>query len=309
LTILNLTALGFAVAEYFKGVPMFYPHNSVTTIIYMSGDVEGGFLRIPGIFANAHAYGGTMVNSMPLLVGGWTQARSKKEGVFAVIGVAAALLGILLSATRLNFILGSGLILFTMWRGKLKKSHRVILVVVVLIMAGVALTNERFQRFKSLGDTDMVSERVNGSINRGFFEIFFEYPMGNGLGGGGTSMPYFLQSEVRNPVAMENEYARILFEQGIIGLVLWISFAFWYVGRGKNVFSPGPWGTPRRLVWCVNMFWLLTATIGLGLLTSIPSTAFVILGMGWTGTAMAPTSSRRTRAAVPQRQFAYAPPR
>src|ERR1700674_1939634 len=39
--VLNLAAFGFALAEYVEGVPMFYPRNVTTTIIYLSRDVAG----------------------------------------------------------------------------------------------------------------------------------------------------------------------------------------------------------------------------------------------------------------------------
>ena len=41
LAVLNLVAIGFAVAEYFLGVPRFFPFSPVTRIMYASGDVAG----------------------------------------------------------------------------------------------------------------------------------------------------------------------------------------------------------------------------------------------------------------------------
>src|SRR6202042_3203716 len=137
-------------------------------------------------------------------------------------------MGVLLSATRMNFVISAVLVLVAIWNGHMKVSRRAIFVLLVVTMVAVAVNNPRFQRFKSLSDTDAVQERIAGSVNRGFFDILIEYPMGNGLGGGGTNMPFFLQGRVRNPVAMENEYARILSEQGVIGLLLWVGFLGWF---------------------------------------------------------------------------------
>jgi hypothetical protein len=36
---------------------------------------------------------------------------------------------------------------------------------------------------------------------------------------------------LRNPVAVENEYARIMLEQGLPGLALWLAFIFWTLTR------------------------------------------------------------------------------
>jgi hypothetical protein len=286
LAILDIVALTFAGMEYFMGVPRFYPENAATLIIYSSVDVVGGFYRIPAIFANAHLYGGTMVASIPYMVGGWDQAKTRTARVIPLIGIAAALLGVLMSATRQNFIVAGLMVVVAMWNQRMKPSRRVIFALVIVALAVVALRNERFQRFKSLSDTDYVEGRISGSVNRGFFEILLEYPMGNGLGGGGTSIPYFLEGRVRNPIGMENEYARILSEQGIIGLALWFAFIVWYFMQLKYSFGKGPWSTARKLAWCSIAFWLVTGMVGTGMLTAIPSTAMMLMGMGWTAVRM-----------------------
>jgi len=283
---LNLLALGFAGAEYSLGLTQFYPISPVTLIIYASKDVAGGFARIPAIFPNAHNYGGTMVASIPYLIGGWERAATRKMRLLAMLGIVAAFLGVLLSATRLNFVTGVALLAFTMVGGRMKASRWAIFAVVVCIMGYVALTNERFQRFKSLSETENVTDRIHGSVNRRFLEILSEYPMGNGLGGGGTSIPYFLEGQVKNPIATENEFARILCEQGLVGLFLWLCFIMWYLSRAGMAFAKGPWRTSRRAVWGLSSFVLCTAWIGNGFLTAIPGTAIALLGIGWTAVPM-----------------------
>lgn len=292
---LNLAALAFAGAEYFLGVPRFFPENPATFLIYISKDVEGGFFRIPAIFANAHLYGGTMAASVPYLIAGWEYAETQRTRVFTLLGISAALLGVLLSATRLNFVICAALILMTVLNRRMAPRKRVMVGVLILIMVGVATRNVRFQRFKSLSDTDYVQDRIGGSVNRGFFEILVEYPLGNGLGGGGTSIPYFLASQVRNPIGLENEYALILCEQGIIGLGLWLGFIFWFVSRVRSVFGKSPWTTGRRLIWCVCVFGLGSGAIGQGLLTAVPQTALLLLGIGFVATPMAAEAVEKRR--------------
>jgi hypothetical protein len=286
-SVLNLIALAFAGGEFFLGLPRFYPYNAATALIYGSQDVGNGFYRIPAIFANAHLYGGTMVATIPFLIGLWEHSPNRKLRLFALMGVTAALLGVLMSATRLNFVAGSALILATVLGGRLKMSQRVGIVLVVLLLGIVALRNDRFQRFKSLSETENVEERLSGSVNRGFFEILLEYPMGNGLGGGGTSIPYFLEGQVRNPIGMESEYARILCEQGVIGLGLWIGFIIWFLYRRVKLGGKVPWAGSRRLVWSLSVLALVTGLIGMGMLTAVPTTALLLLGMGWAATPMA----------------------
>jgi O-antigen ligase/polysaccharide polymerase Wzy-like membrane protein len=294
---LNLIAIGFGGAEYFLGLSRFYPLSPVTFIVYASNDIAGGFYRIPAIFTNAHAYGGSMVASVPYLIGGWERAATPKTRLLAVLGIAAAFLGVLLSATRLNFLTGVVLLAFTLAAGRMKAGRWIAFAVVIIVIGYIGLTNERLQRFKSLSETDFVTERIHGSVNRSFFEILADHPMGNGLGGGGTSVPYFLEGQVRNPIATENEYIRILCEQGVIGLILWLSFVIWYLTGAGTAYAKGPWTVSRRSVWGLSSFILCTIWIGNGFLTAIPGTALALLGIGWTAVPMpaSPPLNNRVR--------------
>jgi hypothetical protein len=312
LAVLNLIALGFATAEYFTSVQQFYPPSPVTQIIYSSGDVaDYRFFRIPAIFTGAHAYGGTMAFSMPYLIGGWVRARTNLTRLLALLGIASALLGILMSATRSNFILGGIMVSVTILTSRLKSTHRVIFVLLIAILGFAAMSNERFQRFKTLGDTDAVADRIAGSVNRNFWEILAEHPMGNGLGGGGTSIPYFLHGQVRDPIVMENGYTLILCEQGVIGLLLFILFVLWFLSHAGTAFSKGPWANSRRMAWCLAAFSLATAWIGVGMFTSIPATVILLLGMGWTAIPEAAENSSSATKRVRFRQYepAYVPAR
>jgi hypothetical protein len=192
--------------------------------------------------------------------------------------------GILLSATRTNFALGCGALLVVFFMTRMKPATRLAFVLLVVAAAIASLTNVRFQRFKSLADTDAVVGRIAGSVNRSFWEILMQYPMGNGLGGGGSSMPHFLQAQVRNPIGLENEYSRIACEQGVIGLLLWCAFIGWYVCRGPVAFQKGLWQSGRRLAWCLSLCLLATGLIGIGMLTSIPASALLLLSIGWSAT-------------------------
>ena len=281
LAVLNVVALAFAVAEYFLGVPRFFPLSAVTRIMYASGDVAGGFLRIPATFTSAAAFGATMIGSMPFLIGLWTTAEVPFQRMLGLVTIPATMLGVLMSATRSNFVFGCGMIVFVLLTMRLSAKQRILFMLIIGAVGITALTNERFQRFKSLTDKEAVTERIAGSVNRNFLEILAEYPMGNGLGGGGTSLPYFLEGQVRNPIGMENEYARILAEQGVIGFLLWMGFLIWFFQRVTVAFAKGAWSTPRKLLWCHVAIGFGTAWIGTGLLTSIPATVMLMLGAGW----------------------------
>src|ERR1041384_4542724 len=253
----NLMVLILAGLEYFRGIESFFPRNHMTELIYQTKDLVGHTAyRIPASFVNAHAYGGTMVVSLPLLVGALIQkGRKNFHFPLLMLGIAAALLGILMSAARTHFIAAAVLTVVTTFSMRSKVSHAFGALLLIVGIGWAVSGEERLQRFLELRDTDAVVERISSSVNMGFFEIAAKYPFGNGLGGGGTNIPYFLQNEIRNPVVMESEYTRIMLEQGIIGLVFWLSFIIWLVAR-RGAPSNDPWYLGRRLarIACTVLF-------------------------------------------------------
>jgi hypothetical protein len=279
---LNLVSLGFAIVEYFVGVTKFYPLNAATRIIYASNDVASyTHHRIPAIFVTAHVYGGAMVLSLPLLFGFWARAQdSAKAKLLALLGMVAAFVGILLSATRLNFVIGAGVALAMLVGGAIPMKKKVLMIAALAGVGLLAASNERMGRFKSLGDSQGVVSRVGGSVNRSFWEIVDEYPMGNGLGGGGTSIPAFLVDRIHRPVMIENEYGRIALEEGLLGLTLWLSFLLWFL-LSSAAFVRTVWQSGRRVAWVCCLAYFLTGPIGIGLFTSVPGSLVLFLLMGW----------------------------
>jgi hypothetical protein len=280
LAILNLIALGFGVAETFKGIEPFFPYGPMTLTMYNSIDSSGAS-RIPAIFQNAHTYAGVMVFTVPILFGAWalgTGTRWRK--ILLILGMAAAFIGVLMAATRQGIIMAAVTVVVASVSGKLGALKRVVFGVAIVAVVWGAMHNERWQRYKEL-DTDTVQDRVAGSVNRGFWEVLVEYPLGNGLGGGGTSIPYFLASQVNRPVEVENDYCRILLEQGVIGLLLWIGFVVWFV-TNRAGFAKDEWLAGRRMAWYLCILNFMTGAIGIGMLSSIPNSFMFLLCVGWT---------------------------
>ena len=304
--VLNLIALALGVLEYFLGLQRFYPVNEVTQIIYASNDVAGGEYRIPSIFTNAHAFGGAMVLSIAWLFGAWSLPNEKpQQRTLFMAGITAAFIGVLLSATRTNFIVASLLILIATFTGRLKFQARFAWVAALVLIAFVASKNDRLQRFTTLSEEGAITGRWQASVNLGFWEILNKYPMGNGLGGGGTSMPYFLQNQVQNQIFMENEYARILAEQGLIGCLLWVSLGVWHL-QHRSAFQRTRWLAGRRLGWFTCSISFFLALTGSGMLTAIPSTAILLLCLGWISTAAQPEERKDKStfiSAVPSRRI------
>ena len=281
---LNLLAFGFAGAEYFTGLERFFPHNQVTELIYRSRDLVGfTAYRIPASFANAHSYGGTMVVGLPLLMVALMQKhKSVLHTQLLVLGIAAALLGLLMSAARTHFLVAGILIIVATFSLRSRFAYVLGWLILLCSIGWVVSGEQRLQRFMQLRDTDAVVERISWSVNMTFFEIATKYPFGNGLGGGGTSMPYFAQGLIVNPVTMENEYARIMLEQGILGLSIWILFILWLFTRRDRAPSDS-WQLGRRLAWVSCAAYFLVALTGTGLLTSLPQSSLFFMLVGWVG--------------------------
>ncbi len=182
------------------------------------------------------------------------------------------------------------------------------------IVAYVVAGNARLQRFTTLGDTEYVSARIGGSVNQGVLELIGQYPLGNGLAGGGTSVPYFLRQGLAAPIGMENEYARIALEQGIPGIMLWVLFVAWIVTR-RPWRVKDEWRMGRIAGWAAAVVSFATGAIGTGLLTSVPHTVLLMLVTGWVTTTARPVklawqvqnARRERRAELARAQLAGTP--
>ena len=286
LAVLNLVALGFALAEFRLGVERFFPHNEVTKLIYTQNDVAQGqfsLFRIPATFVQQAAYSGTMVLTMPLLAGAWIQTGwTRSQKALWSAGIIAAMLGVFLGASRTQaLLLFAEIAAFAGYAGlgRVRLKQLVAFAAIASLVGYWVYSNPRLQRFTNL-KTNYVKERIHGSVNESFLDALWKYPLGNGLGGGGTSIPYFLEERLRNPVAIENEYARILLEVGIPGLLLWIAFIMSAIG-GAQSDRAGPWTVGWRLARVTVVLYFGTAFIGTGLLTAIPGTGLLLLMTGW----------------------------
>jgi hypothetical protein len=264
------------------GIQSFYPHNEVTDIIYRSRDLVGWTAhRIPASFSSAHAFAGTMVMTLPLLVGAWVQTARDQRRQRMLLGAAimASLLGVFMAAARTHMITAALLVALVTVSRQLRGDQWVRWVIAVGLVGYVVSGEERLQRFTTLQDTAFIAERWTNSVNEGFIEAIRAYPMGNGLAGGGTSVPYFLRGS-QSPLVMENEYARIGIEQGLPGLTLWIAFLAWAFIRWPERATDG-WALGRRLACVACAVFFFTGLTGVGLLSSVPQTALMLLTMGW----------------------------
>jgi len=293
LSVMNLVALAFASAEFSMGVEAFYPVNEVTEIIYKSQDLAGGNFRIPAIFANAHSYGGTMTLSLPWILGGLFQrSRNTLEYYLLGAGLMAAGIGVFLCGARQPVVLAGLMLGLGLMTRKLSLPGVVFLGIAAVVLFNMVQGEERMQRFATLQDTEAVAGRIGGSVNEHFLDLLKDYPLGNGLGGGGTSIPFFLQHLQYNPVGLENEYSRVLVEQGIAGLLLFLGFVLWFFTRVLD--SREDCYPTRRLLWYTAAITLATSFIGVGLMTSIPGTSLVFLAIGF-----ASAGAERRTAVVP----------
>jgi hypothetical protein len=286
LAVLNLLALLVALGEYSLGLEAFLPRNAVTEGMYRSNDVAGYTAhRIPATFISAAAYGTMMAQSIPWLVGRWADSHEGYlEKGLMVAGLLAAALGVFLCASRIPVVLllVMGVVVVHWFRTRLGYLAPALLVGV--IVAYLVQGNERLQRFASLQDANLVTERIQGSANLSVVELVLSHPMGTGLGSAfGTSIPSFLQHLMtQEQIGAENELARIGLEQSLIGVVLWVGFILWLLTRPR-VGWPGGWAVAERLTWLFVLISWATALLGCGTLSAVPGTCLLLFQMGLLG--------------------------
>ncbi len=283
---LSLLALAAAVLEVVRGIEVLYPHNSVTWLIYATAIGESSSHRIPAIFCTAHHYGGCMELSLPFLMAALLRSRSAVRTVLLLVGMGATGAGLLLCSCR-SPVLGSGLAfaVYLLFQGKVLLRPRFVLMAAAFAGA-VAYTllhgGSRTERFMELGDVGTITERAGGFQEEGLLPSMVAYPLGNGLAGaGGVTIPYFLQelSTHRDIPGVESEYFRILFTQGIPGLLLWLGFLLWFFTlpvRGAGTARPPAY----YYLFGAALVSFVMASRGVGLLYGLPVNCLLLLGMG-----------------------------
>lgn len=283
LAVLNLVALAGGLYVYQFGVEALYPRNAVTEIIYKSADVAGyQYHRIPSLFINAHAYGGAMLFSLPLLLDRlFGRAVGIIDRSLAAVGVAAAVGGILMCAARQPIVMFVVVALIGWAVTRFNPVVGIVGVVLAAMGIAVAATDERLQRATSLTETEAVTERVRGSANETFLQLMVDYPAGAGMGSAtGTSIPYFLADQAPASIGLENEYSRILVDQGLVGLGLWLAFLVWLLHRPPPLMLGTPWGIAVVLMYAMVLTNWVTAFIGSGTLSSVPGAVMLLMQMG-----------------------------
>ena len=129
--------------------------------------------------------------------------------------------------------------------------------------------DERLQRFRSLQDPEFIAQRIGDSVNLSFLELVRNYPLGNGLGGGGTSVPYFPPEpdpqRRRHGERVRADPARARHS----GLLMWVLFIGWIFTR-RHIREDDMFYFGRRLAYVACACTFATGLIGTGLFTSVP---------------------------------------
>lgn len=305
LALLNIVAFAFAFMEYTTSIERFFPHNQMTKTIYVRDVLGTSHYRIPSTFVAAAAYGASMVISMPMLIGAVVQRHRRAWYGWLLLGaLAVSVLGVFMAASRTQAILMMTVGAAAFFQRRMRPIQWVGFVAVMGLVGWIVMTNPRMQRFTTLQDTSYDQARIGKTVTPEMLNQILEHPLGLGLGGAGTSIPYFLQGEVSDPIFVENEYGWIALEQGILGLVLWLAFLAWVFTRWPSD-KRSPWFLGRRLAWVASAAYFGTAFLGTGLFSAVPLTVVLLLYVGWIVSARAPgyrrVSVQETRQDVPRR--------
>ena len=123
-----------------------------------------------------------MVVSLPLLAGAWVQRHTGRwPSLLLLAAIAMSMVGVFMAASRSHALVLFAVTLATLFSRGLK-SRRFGWIVAVAAVAWVVSGDPRLQRFTTLEDTELVTQRIAMSVNMGFFELAREFPLGNGLG-------------------------------------------------------------------------------------------------------------------------------
>jgi hypothetical protein len=282
-----LVATAFVIGELIFGVEKFFPLNSASKAIFDASDAGANYeVRLPASFVSSHAYGGTMVALIPLLV--FRLDRLRRFKFATQLGLVAAASGAFLCSARIPVLILMALVAVWTLVGRQKRNLLVFLVLGSLAVWSVVKSGDRFRRVETLGDPDTVETRIATSVNRGLVDVVLENPLGRGLASAtGTSIPYFLADEARPQEGLESEYSRLALELGVAGLLAWVSFVLFCLAldfRSLRRFA----GTTDALMWTVCVSTWICGAIGAGVLTAVPGTFLLILQMTLVGSQRVP---------------------
>lgn len=291
LALLNMVAFAFAFMEYTTSIERFFPHNQMTKTIYVRDVMGATHYRIPSTFVSAAGFGAAMVISMPMLIGASVQRHRRAWYGWLLFGaLGVSVVGVFMAASRTQAMLMMAVGAATFLQRRMKAIQWLGFVAVMALVGWIVMTNPRMQRFTTLQDTSYDQKRISKTVTPEMINEIFEHPLGVGLGAAGTSIPYFLQGEVSDPIFVENEYGWIALEQGVLGLVLWIAFLVWVFARLPSD-KRDPWFLGRRLAWVAGAAYFGTAFLGTGLFSAVPLTAVLLLYVGWIVSVRSPVRS------------------
>ena len=129
---------------------------------------------------------------MPLLLGSISIERERFWRYAMMAMAALTAVGVFLAASRSAAVLLFLMVGLITVSGRFKNIPWGAWIVGIVAVGWLVSVTPRMQRFFTLSDTEYVKQRVGWSVNESFLDMALDYPMGNGLGGGGTSVPYFL---------------------------------------------------------------------------------------------------------------------
>jgi len=271
-------ATAFAIGELAFGVSEFFPVNAASRNIFSAADAgPDSEIRIPASFNSSHSYGGTMVTLIPLLL--LRLERRRRFSWLTWIGLGGAACGAFICSARIPVLLLAALVVVWTLASKRKRTLVVPVILGCVAVSALVLSNQRFRRYETLGDTDTVGTRIASSANRGLIDIVIENPLGKGLASAvGTSIPYFLSEMARPQEGLESEFSRLALELGLAGLLAWASFVTWCLVRDFRHFRRFG-GVVDALMWALCVGAWSTGVVGAGVLSAVPGTFLLMIQM------------------------------
>ncbi len=220
--------------------------------------------------------------TIAVIAGAWVQPHyGKWQARLMGAALLVSMLGVFMSATRVNALILFALVMTTVFSGRLPGAYRFRYLIVLAAVGYVVAGEERLQRFTTLQDPEFLSERLVGSVNLTFFELAGQYPLGNGLGGGGHQRPAL--PAVRGFATSSRWRTSTRGSCSSSGCRVWSCGGCSSAGcsRAANIRRTDMFYFGRRLAYVACACCFAMGLLGVGLFTSVPATTLTFLLTGW----------------------------
>ena len=256
------------------------PGNRSTHILF-------GQLRVFSFFSDAGTYGGSMgyFGVLFSILGIYNKGLRKKLFYFAI--ALGAFYAMLISGTRSAIAVPlTGFVFYTILSKKFKIMFAVGTVVFAIFFflkfTTIGQGNYDIRRMRSAFSEDNASMNVRVENRRLFSEYLKSRPFGGGIGSSGNWGHRFSPGTFLADTATDGWYIQLWAEQGIVGLIFYLSMLAYFVGKSCILIFfrlKKPENIKNAIALTSGMIGLMVSSYTASSLGQMPNTIIVFAGM------------------------------